>query len=66
MPGLTEIYRTLIKHEFEADTFFPEIRFADFNLVWDEEHFADEKNGFDYVFQKFVRMYVLYFFYLQK
>lgn len=56
MPGLTEIYRTLIKHEFEADTFFPEIRFADFSLVWEEEHFADEKNEFDYVFQKFVRV----------
>jgi len=55
-PRLTEIYRTLIKHEFEADTYFPEIKFANFNLVWEEEHFADEKNGFDYVFQKFERL----------
>jgi dihydrofolate reductase len=56
MPYTTEIYRTLIKHEFEADTFFPEIKFADFNLVWEEEHWADEKNPYDYTFQKYVRV----------
>jgi len=56
MPFLSEIYRTLIKHEFEADTYFPEIKFADFNLTWEEEHFADEKNPYDYVFQKYVRV----------
>ncbi len=56
MPYVTEIYRTLVKHEFEADTFFPEIKFADFSLVWEEEHFMDEKNEFDYVFQKYVRV----------
>lgn len=56
MPYVTEIYRTLVKHEFEADTFFPEIKFAEFSLVWEEEHVADEKNEFDYVFQKYVRV----------
>lgn len=56
MPYVTEIYRTLVKHEFEADTFFPEIKFADFGLVWEEEHFMDEKNAFDYTFQKYVRV----------
>ena len=53
---VSEVYRTLVKHEFEADTFFPELTFADFNLAWEEGHFADEKNKFDYVFQKFVRV----------
>ena len=52
---LTEIYRTLIKHEFEADTFFSELKPKEFKLVWQEEHPADEKNKFDYVFQKFER-----------
>lgn len=56
MPYVTEIYRTLVKHEFEADTFFPAIKFAEFSLVWEEEHFMDEKNEFDYVFQKYVRV----------
>lgn len=56
MPYVTEIYRTLVKHEFEADTFFPEIKFAEFELVWEEEHFMDEKNTFDYIFQKYIRV----------
>lgn len=56
MPYVTEIYRTLVKQKFEADTFFPEIKFTDFNLVWEEEHAADEKNAFDYSFQKYVRV----------
>jgi dihydrofolate reductase len=56
-PYLTEIYRTLIKHEFEeADTYFPEIKFAEFDLVWEEEHLADEKNPYDYTFQKYIRV----------
>lgn len=56
MPYVTEIYRTLVKQKFEADTFFPEIKFADFNLLWEEDHAADEKNAFDYSFQKYVRV----------
>ena len=56
-PYLTEIYRTLIKHEFEgADTFFPDIKFAEYELTWEEEHFADEKNPYDYTFQKYIRL----------
>jgi dihydrofolate reductase len=55
-PFTTEIYRTLVKDEFEADTFYPEIKFADWQLVWEEEHFADEKNKFDYTFQKYIRI----------
>lgn len=56
MPFISEIYRTLIKHEFEADTFFPDIKFVDFDLTWEEEHWADEKNHYDYTFQKYVRV----------
>lgn len=55
-PHLTEIYRTVIKHKFEADTFFPELRPSEFKLTWEEEHTKDDKNPFDYVFQKFVRI----------
>jgi len=55
-PYTNEIYRTLVKHEFEADTFYSFIKFADFDLVWEEEHFADEKNKFDYTFQKYIRI----------
>ena len=50
-----EIFRTLINHSFEADVFFPEIKHHEFTLVWEECHDADEKNKFDYCFQKWER-----------
>jgi len=49
-----EIYRTLIRHEFEADTWFPE--FEDkYRLADSECHDADEKNKFSYCFEKWVK-----------
>ncbi|MES2134557.1 MAG: dihydrofolate reductase [Bacteroidota bacterium] len=49
------IYLTLVNTTIEADVFFPEIDKNKFTLVWEEEHKADEKNKFDYTFQKFVK-----------
>jgi dihydrofolate reductase len=54
----TEIYRTLIQSRFDADTFFPEINPLEFEMIWEECHKADEKNKFDYCFQKWVRKLV--------
>ncbi len=56
LPFVNEIYRTLVKSNFEADTFFPEINSNEFKLVWEESHDKDEKNNFDYTYQKFVRI----------
>lgn len=53
LPLIQELYRTLVKHEFAADTFFPEIDPMKFKKVWHEDHAADEKNSFDYVFEKY-------------
>jgi dihydrofolate reductase len=51
-----EIYRTLIKYRFESpDTYYPEIKTSEFEMVWEECHNSDEKNKFDYCFQKWVR-----------
>lgn len=55
-PHTHEIYRTLVKSQFDADTFYPEIKASEFKLTWEEEHHADEKNKFDYTFQKYVRI----------
>lgn len=52
---IEEIYRTLIRHSFEADTFFPEIKSTAFEKTWEECHSADEKNKYDYCFQKWER-----------
>jgi dihydrofolate reductase len=56
MEYITEIYRTVIDHKFEADTFFPEINEREFKLVWQEPHKADEKNKYDFRFQKWERI----------
>lgn len=56
MPYVQEIYRTLVKSTFEADSFFPEIKPNEFELVWEEAHQKDEKNNFDYTYQKFIRI----------
>lgn len=50
------IYLTVVNTVLEADVFFPEIDPAVFKLVWQEKHSADEKNTFDYTFQKYQRI----------
>ena len=56
MDKTSELYRTLIQHKFEADTFLPPIDTKVFKMEWEECHSADEKNKFDYCFQKWVRI----------
>jgi dihydrofolate reductase len=53
---IDEIYRTAIEHAFEADTYFPELKAGEFRMDWEECHQADEKNKYNYCFQKWVRM----------
>lgn len=50
-----EIYRTLINERFDADAFFPDLESNGFTKVWEECHSADEKNKYDYCFQKWVK-----------
>ena len=49
------IYITLVHTVIDGDVYFPEIDKSIFDLVWEEKHVADEKNKFDYTFQKFER-----------
>ncbi len=56
MDHLNEIYRTLIKHEFEVDTYFNGLDPKNFKKTWTEEHKADEKNKYDYTFEKYERI----------
>lgn len=47
----TKLYLTKIHAEFDdADTFFPEINYAEWKEVNREEHKADDKNPYDYTF----------------
>jgi dihydrofolate reductase len=52
LPHVHEIFRTIVKETFDADTFFPEIKTNEFKLVWEECHQPDEKNKYEYCFQK--------------
>lgn len=49
------VFRTLVHTQIDGDTFFPELDNNEFKLVWEEKHLADEKNKYDYTFQKFER-----------
>lgn len=44
------IYRTLIHHKFDADTFFPSLG-SEWKIVSSTYHAANEKNPYDYSFQ---------------
>ena len=55
MPLADNVYLTLVNTTLDGDVFFPEMDLTLFELVWEEKHLADDKNKFDYTFQKFVR-----------
>ncbi len=47
-----KIYLTRVHHVFaDADTFFPEINEANWQLIMDKPHEKDEKHAYDYNFQ---------------
>ena len=50
MDKTDRIYLTIIHKEFDADTFFPEIDYSQWNEVSRERHEPDEKNPLPYSF----------------
>lgn len=56
MPHVEKMHITYIDHEFEVDTFFPEINLAEWELVSNEKGIKDEKNPYDYYFQTYERI----------
>ena len=50
LPLTDRIYLTIVKKEFEADAFFPELNHAEWSETSIEEHQADEKNSIPYSF----------------
>lgn len=57
LPLAKTIYLTRVLHDFEADTFFPAVKWEEWNLVEDEWVSKDEKNGYDCKFQKWEKKY---------
>jgi dihydrofolate reductase len=50
LPYCNKLYITMVNKEYEADTFFPEIDFSDWDLIEKEENDHDEQLGFSYSF----------------
>lgn len=46
---------TRVHTSVEADTFFPEIEAAKWQLIFEEFHAKDEKHHFDFTFQTFIK-----------
>lgn len=55
MPYITQIYRTVVEARFDADTFIDDIDRNAFGLAWEACHEADEKNAYNYCFQRWER-----------
>ncbi|MCD7972311.1 MAG: dihydrofolate reductase [Candidatus Azobacteroides sp.] len=56
LPMADTLYLTRVHHIFpDADTFFPEIDFSQWQEVEKEEHRADESHAYDYTIYKYVR-----------
>ncbi len=56
LPKTQTLYLTTIHHNFDADTFFPEIDRNEWKLISSEPHQADEKNKYDYTFEVLERI----------
>jgi dihydrofolate reductase len=56
MSSVDRLYITLIEHEFEADTYFPEFDIDDWVLVSSEDGIKDAKNPYDYSFLVYAKM----------
>jgi dihydrofolate reductase len=48
LPHADRLYLTLVKKSFDADVFFPEIKFSDWKLISREEFEPDESRDFAY------------------
>lgn len=58
IPLLDRMYLTQIKTYVEgADTFFPEVDLSAWTLQWEEKHTPDEKNKYEYSFQRWERVH---------
>ncbi len=56
MDLVDNIYLTKVHTTIEGDVYFPVINPQQFQLVWEEAHQADEKNQYNYTFQKYERL----------
>lgn len=55
LPYVEKMYITKIHHEFEGDTFFPELNYEEWNEVSVKKGIMNDKNPYNYYFHVFER-----------
>ena len=55
MPIADKLYLTKIHKDFEADTFYPEINFLEWEIIEKQENLFDEKSGLNYSYLVYKR-----------
>jgi dihydrofolate reductase len=50
LPQTQRLYLTLVHHNFDGDTYFPELLAAEWQEISREKNQADDKNPYDYTF----------------
>ncbi|MDR1950692.1 MAG: dihydrofolate reductase [Bacteroidales bacterium] len=55
LPLVDKLYLTVVYKDFEADTFFPEINYDEWNLIEKSEKLFDEKTQLTYAYLTYVR-----------
>ncbi|RYE21153.1 MAG: dihydrofolate reductase [Sphingobacteriales bacterium] len=57
MPMANVIYMTRVHTNLEADTFFPEIKTNEWQLIRKDDVSKDEKHAYDYSFERWEKIY---------
>lgn len=55
LPYSQKLYLTKVNHNFEGDTFFPEINYDDYKVLEQSEEIIDEKSNLKYYFIDLIR-----------
>ena len=56
LDDVEKLYVTVIHHEFEGDTFFPEIDWSKWKEIFVEQGITDEKNPYEYYYHVYERL----------
>ncbi len=55
LPLANRLYLTVVHQDFDADTFFPEINYSEWNLIEESERMIDEKTQLPYSYLVYER-----------